>query len=277
MKDSAVKCFYLLLCISVHFVDPSICFYPRCPGGKVRAGSTKIATKMADRQVPKGSADHFEVQVYGMSGAADEFELKLRAAGASEPVRFTVEESVWTVPAQHAGAVQDEVRLVPRLPPNWSIPELETISRGEDHWVLVHEAEVPVEKEEIVRVVQADRISMNGKAPDVLKQLGFVEKFQIGRSGTRVKLPGGWMVEYFSIYDPQASATSSNKRRRMSFVLDKARTGWVVAMSKAYDSERDTPANIADAWRLVRRMMPDLQVAPKIEFMARERKITSTQ
>jgi hypothetical protein len=207
-----------------------------------------------------------EIQVYGMTNNLDEFELRLRAAGGNfGPTQsllnqFKVEEWIFSGPS----TVQSQIRLFQMM----DEPE---------NWMLTHEVEVMVDKDDAVRVVSLDRIQLQGNANGVIKSLGFKEEFRIGRSGIRVTLPGDWIVEYFHLYEPKVDKTnqsqleatdnSSNKKRKL-YVLDKPASpptttanGWLVSIKKQYQTEKETQPLIGEAWKIIRRLMPALQVA----------------
>jgi len=205
-----------------------------------------------------------EVQLEGMANTREGFELKLRAAGASEPVRFCVEELVWAVPSSSGGA-QTQVRLIRSVPSdnNDHESEADLASSNKDEWTLESESEVSVDaKEGVARVVQMDRVRLQGNAPEVLAKLKFDKLFSIGRIGTRVTLPGGWTVEYFDLFDvPSVKST----RKRTYFQLESGKTGWLVTIRKSFENERDSQANVTDGLRISKRLMPDLELAKSLE------------
>jgi len=115
-----------------------------------------------------------------------------------------------------------------------------------------------VDKEGMVRVAATDRVTLEGDAKEVLKSLGFREEFQIGRNGTRISLPGGWTVEYFGLFDPPKN-DRKDSRKRYAFALEKGNTGWLVTLKKQFQSEKEMQSLVTDAWRIIRRLMPEFQ------------------
>jgi len=191
-----------------------------------------------------------EIQVHGMISNTEDFELKLRAAGSHGAMTFKVEEVVMSVPSV-PGTVQGRVRIVPN-------------ADAEESSLMIHEVEVQVDKEDVVRVVSQDRVELKGNTKQVLRLLGFKEERQIGRIGTRVMLPNEWQVEYFSLFEPSSSRSNgkqSSSRKRAAYVLEKGPTGLLVTIKKQFKSdEKDSNSSyVGDAWRVIRRLSPEFQ------------------
>lgn len=209
-----------------------------------------------------------ELQMFGMINNLEEFELRLRAAGGNvnsndRQNKFKQEEYILSEPS----TVQSQIRLV-REEGN------EILLEHEENWALIHEVEVLVDKDDAVRVCSIDRIKLEGNANAVLTSLGFTEEFQIGRYGDRVILPGNWIVEYFHLYEPtiktanqiETSEGAENKKRRRLYALENkgsqtSSNGWLVSIKKQYQNEKETQPLIGEGWKLIRRLMPALQIA----------------
>jgi hypothetical protein len=195
-----------------------------------------------------------EIQTFGMISSVDEFELQLRAAGGSKPVEFKSEEIVYAAPS--TTAVRSQVRLMEDAEPSFLDPK-------PDSWVMMHEVQVLIDKDDVCRICSIDRVKLQGNAQAVLTSLGFKEEFRIGRYGKRVALPNGWQVEYFSLYEPKVSENATDMQRNI-FVLEKGNgssQGLLVVIRKQFTGEEQVQLNIAEAWKVIRRLIPVLQVA----------------
>lgn len=184
-----------------------------------------------------------------------DLELKLRAAGMISTERIELEKE-WAlrVPVSTSGAIAMEAKLLSRV-------------ANRKSYELVYEREIDgIDKEKTVRVVSIQKAELEGKALEVLTRLGFQEKSSLVKIGHRVKLPGAWTVEYFTIAEPRSSGS---KRARVMMEDPKASEVHIVVMTRQFDEEKDSHVQVADAWKMIRRMSPELQIYPILSIHGR--------
>jgi hypothetical protein len=195
-----------------------------------------------------------EVQIFGTCANQSELELKLRAAGATTAfIPFRTEEEITMRVPSTTGAIQAQVRLI-------------TLDTEDGSFELIHEADMTADKENVIRVVSVDRVTLRGKAKEALSLWGFKEELRVIREGFSVQLPGGWSIEYFTLSTPK---TASSKRARV--VLEQAANDkvFIVTVKRPLKNEREAQSQISEAAKLMRRLSPEFQSATLLSIFGR--------
>lgn len=184
----------------------------------------------------------FEVQVQGTITAVDLFELRLRACGASEGVRFRQVETICKIPPLPGGGVNGKVRLV---------------KIKDDRWRMLQENEVKTK--DAARVVKVDSCELRGEVETTVKQLGFIPEFQIGRVGKRVEVAlaaTAWEVEYFLLFDPKSKP---NGTLQQCYVVEPNVECWLVTIRHRFEDAKDVTGLFAQSSRLIKCLAPEFQ------------------
>ncbi|KAH9256133.1 hypothetical protein BASA81_005909 [Batrachochytrium salamandrivorans] len=191
----------------------------------------------------------FEVQVLGTITAVDLFELRLRACGASDGVRFRHVETICKIPPLPGGGVNGKVRL---------------IKANDVKWKMVQEHEVKTK--DAARVMKVDSCELRGEVETTIKQLGFIPEFPIGRVGKRVEVGlattttagagAVWEVEYFLLFDPKSKP---NGTLQQCYVIEPNVECWLVTIRHRFEDAKDMPGLLTQSNRLIKCLAPEFQ------------------